>query len=214
MSGSIVSHSHSDIPLLPYNSTNNTASQSRQRSTAPVYEGSFGHPFNWKTDSLVWWCICHILGRHTPDDLKWFLNGDGGTTPGQELHDRYLQRIQQISVVQGLVLATAAVFITTNPPSREVQDIDYTSPASYACLAESLVFSLFGILFQLQLYTSGSIFQEHGAATIAERWKILWYLLSLVIPVIVFVISVVLLLMAIVLTAFTSHNKTVQFVLA
>ncbi|KAG2064404.1 hypothetical protein BDR04DRAFT_264060 [Suillus decipiens] len=182
----------------------NTILQTTQTTTPPCKGPSHSFPFDWEAlDSLILWCIYYISNGHANPQHK------RGT--GKRLHDRYLQRIQQISVVQGLVLTTAAVFTTTVPPLP--QDVDYISHASYACLAESLVFSLFGLLFQLKLYTSGSIFQEHGVVkdeTNLERWKVFGYLLSLVIPVIIFGISVVLLLMAVVLTAFTSHIKTVQ----
>ncbi|KAG2357044.1 hypothetical protein BDR07DRAFT_399248 [Suillus spraguei] len=78
----------------------------------------------------------------------------------EKLHERYLQQLQQISVVQGLVLTTTTVFITTNPPHEN--DIEYISSASYACLTESLVFSLFGLLFQAS--TSGFVFQKCNTA--------------------------------------------------
>ncbi|KAG1803985.1 uncharacterized protein BJ212DRAFT_1395428, partial [Suillus subaureus] len=76
----------------------------------------------------------------------------------EELHHQYLTQLNQISIVQGLVLTTAAVFISSNPPL--VTEVDYTSHASYACLAESLVFSLFGLLFQLKVSASGFLFQR------------------------------------------------------
>jgi hypothetical protein len=58
------------------------------------------------------------------------------------------------------VLTTAAVFISSNPPL--VKEVNYASSVSYACLAESLVFSLFGLLFQLKVSASGFIFQKRN----------------------------------------------------
>ncbi|KAG2064396.1 hypothetical protein BDR04DRAFT_1110164 [Suillus decipiens] len=151
---------------------------------------------------------CYIFTGH--GDLHWLYNILKKRNTWENLHKQYLQQIQNMSNVQGLVLATAAVFTTTTPPL--LQDVDYISHASYACLAESLVFSLFGLLFQLRVYTSAIIFQPHSAAeaVIRTRWRIFGHLLSLAVPIVIFGISVVLLLMAVVLTGFTSHTKTVQ----
>ncbi|KAG1729473.1 hypothetical protein EDD22DRAFT_407635 [Suillus occidentalis] len=46
----------------------------------------------------------------------------------------------------GLVLTTVAVFIFTQPPLKQ---INYAASGPYTLLSESLVFSLFGLLFQL-----------------------------------------------------------------
>ncbi|KAG2088759.1 uncharacterized protein F5147DRAFT_418091 [Suillus discolor] len=136
-------------------------------------------------------------------DLHWLydLLREGNTW--EELHRQYLTQLNQVSTVQGLVLATAAVFISSNPPL--VNDVDYTSKASYACLAESLVFSLFGLLFQLKVSAAGILFQKRSAAEIIieRRWRIFWHLLGMAVPIVIFTISVVLLLIAIVLTGFT-----------
>ncbi|KAG2145737.1 hypothetical protein BD769DRAFT_1636424, partial [Suillus cothurnatus] len=108
-------------------------------------------------------------------DLQW-LHGllkirKGDTYQWEELHRQYLAQLNQVSTVQGLVLATAAVFISSNPPLPK--EVNYSSAASYACLAESLVFSLFGLLFQLKVSASGFIFQKHSAAEIIieRRWR-------------------------------------------
>ncbi|KAG1727425.1 hypothetical protein EDB19DRAFT_2042858 [Suillus lakei] len=131
-----------------------------------------------------------------------------------ELHRQYLTQLNQVSTVQGLVLATAAVFISSNPPL--VKDVDYASNASYACLAESLIFSLFGLLFQLRASANGFLFQKRSAAEIIiqRRWRIFWHLLGLAVPIMIFGISVVLLLLAIVLTGFASYSETVQLYLS
>jgi hypothetical protein len=143
-------------------------------------------------------------------DLHWLHNllKEGNTW--EELHRQYLAQLNQVSTVQGLVLATAAVFISSNPPLAN--KVNYISSASYACLAESLVFSLFGLLFQLKVSASGFLFQKRSAAEIIieRRWRIFWHLLSLAVPIILFSISVILLLIAIVLTGFASHSEAVK----
>ncbi|KAG2121989.1 hypothetical protein BD769DRAFT_1671065 [Suillus cothurnatus] len=87
------------------------------------------------------------------------------------------QRLKQLSIgstmQQGLVLTTAAVFISSNPPLPK--EVNYSSSASYACLAESLVFLLFGLLFQLKVSASGFIFQKHSATEIIIE-RIFWHL--------------------------------------
>ncbi|KAG1863180.1 hypothetical protein DFJ58DRAFT_725080 [Suillus subalutaceus] len=127
-------------------------------------------------------------------DLHWLYDFLKEGNNWEELHRQYLTQLNQVSTVQALVLTTAAVFMSSKPPL--VDDVDYSSPASYACLAESLVFSLFGLLFQLKVSASGFIFQKRSAAEIIieRRWRIFWHLLSLVVPIIIFTISVVLLL--------------------
>ncbi|KAG1892908.1 uncharacterized protein F5891DRAFT_1197098 [Suillus fuscotomentosus] len=143
-------------------------------------------------------------------DLRWLhaLLKEGDNW--EILHGRYLTQLNQVSTVQGLVLATVAVFISSSPPLAK--DVNYTSNASYACLAESLVFSLFGLLFQLKVSAAGIIFQQRSAAKVImeARWRIFWHLLSLTVPIIIFTISVILLLIAIVLTGFASGSETVR----
>ncbi|KIK43477.1 hypothetical protein CY34DRAFT_803826 [Suillus luteus UH-Slu-Lm8-n1] len=147
-------------------------------------------------------------------DLHWLHNllKEGNTW--EELHRQYLTQLNQVSIVQGLVLTTAAVFISSNPPLRA--DVNYTSHASYACLAESLVFSLFGLLFQLRISAAGFLFQDRSAAEIIieRRWRIFWHLLGLAVPIVIFGVSVVLLLIAIVLTGFASDSDSVKLYLS
>jgi hypothetical protein len=152
--------------------------------------------FTWRSD-------LHWLHDVLKEENKW-----------EELHRQYQVQLNQVSTVQALVLTTAAVFISSKPPL--VDDVNYGSQASYACLAESLVFSLFGLLFQLKVSASGFLFQQRSAAEliIERRWRIFWHLLGLTVPIIVFIISVVLLLIAIVLTGFTSQSKAVQLYLS
>ncbi|KAG1837578.1 hypothetical protein DFJ58DRAFT_749447 [Suillus subalutaceus] len=147
-------------------------------------------------------------------DLHWLYDLLKEGNNWEELHRQYMTQLNQMSTAQGLVLTTAAVFISSKPPL--VDDVDYSSHASYACLAESLVFSLFGLLFQLKVSASGFLFQQRSTAEIIieRRWRIFWHLFGLVVPIIIFTISVVLLLIAIVLTGFASHSKTVQLYLS
>ncbi|KAG2064860.1 hypothetical protein BDR04DRAFT_1109520 [Suillus decipiens] len=200
-------------------SAHDTDSQSARPHTAiESDERIFAEfPHKWKApDSPIVRCIftmcCCIFTGHS--NLEWLHNTLKKENTWETLHSQYLQQIQYISTVQGLVLTTAAVFITTTPPL--LQDVDYISYASYACLAESLVFSLFGLLFQLKVYTSEIIFQPHSTAKaiIRTRWRIFGHILSLAVPIIIFVISVTLLLMAVVLTGFTSRSETVKIYLS
>ncbi|KAG1807975.1 uncharacterized protein BJ212DRAFT_715158 [Suillus subaureus] len=202
-----------------------------QPHTAPNDSGSFFDQFprKWVTPESfilrhIFKICCLIFTWH--DDLHWLhdLLKEGNTW--EELHRQYLTQLNQVSIVQGLVLTTAAVFISSNPPLAK--QVNYASSASYACMAESLVFSLFGLLFQLKASASGFLFksvvlQKYGfycqsgrpALTssqiiIERRWRIFWHLLGLAVPIIIFSISVVLLLIAIVLTGFVSHSETVR----
>ncbi|KAG2357049.1 hypothetical protein BDR07DRAFT_1421459 [Suillus spraguei] len=187
--------------------------QSSQRRNAPDESFFTQFPRMWEApESRIWRYIfricCYVFtGR---GDLHWLHDLLKEGNSWEVLHGRYVNQLNQVSTVQALVLTTTAVFITTNPPLGN--DVDYTSHASYACLAESLVFSLFGLLFQLKTSTSVFIFQKRSTAEIIieRRWRIFWHLLGLAVPIIVFGISVVLLLMAIVLTGFTSHTETVK----
>ncbi|KAG1724696.1 uncharacterized protein EDB91DRAFT_1170218 [Suillus paluster] len=147
-------------------------------------------------------------------DLRWLHSLLREGDNWEQLHGHYLTQLNQLSTVQGLVLATAAVFMSSNPPL--MQDVNYSSNASYACLAESLVFSLFGLLFQLKVSANGFIFRKREAAKVIveRRWRIFWHILGLAVPVILFGISVVLMIAAIVLTGFSSHSKTVQLYLS
>ncbi|KAG2034679.1 hypothetical protein BDR03DRAFT_593881 [Suillus americanus] len=192
-------------------------SQSSQLHTAP--DESFFHKFpsTWNAPESfiprhIFTMCCLIFTWRS--DLNWLYNLLKEGNNWEELHRQYMTQLNQVSTVQALVLTTTAVFMSSNPPL--VNDVDYSSPASYACLAESLVFSLFGLLFQLRVSASGFLFQRRSAAEIIieRRWRIFWHLLSLAVPIIIFAISVVLLLLAIVLTGFASHSKSVQLYLS
>lgn len=174
-------------------------------------------PRNWKVpESFIlrhMFKLCCLIFTWR-SDLHWLHNllAEGNTW--EELHRQYLTQLNQVSIVQGLVLTTTAVFISSNPPLRA--DVNYTSQASYACLAESLVFSLFGLLFQLRISAAGFLFQKRSAAEIIieRRWRIFWHLLGLAVPIVIFGISVVLLLIAIVLTGFASNSDSVKLYLS
>jgi hypothetical protein len=190
-------------------------SQSSQSHTNGIFFKGF--PLKWnEPESSISWCVfklcCLIFTWH--GDLHWLHDLLKEGNNWEELHRQYLTQLNQVSTAQGLVLATAAVFISSNPPL--VKDVDYTSDVSYACLAESLVFSLFGLLLQLKVSASGMLFQKRHTADviIQRRWRIFWHLFGLAVPIITFTMSVVLLLMAIVLTGFSSHSKTAQLYLS
>ncbi|KAG1869411.1 hypothetical protein DFJ58DRAFT_765990 [Suillus subalutaceus] len=183
------------------------------RDTAPNESFFDQFPHKWDAPESfiprhIFKICCLIFTWH--DDLHWLHNllKEGNTW--EELHRQYLTQVDKVTIVQGLVLTTAAVFISSNPPL--VKEVNYSSSASYACMAESLVFSLFGLLFQLKASASGFLFQKRSAAEIIieRRWRIFWHLLGLAVPIIIFSISVVLLLIAIVLTGFASHSETVK----
>ncbi|KAG2363276.1 hypothetical protein BDR07DRAFT_1404757 [Suillus spraguei] len=193
-------------------------SQSSQPHPAPGPDVDFFHEFPSKWEApksfisrRIFKLCCLIFTWR--GDLHWLHDLLREENNWEELHSQYLTQLNQVSIVQGLVLTTAAIFISTNPP---LNDVDYTSHASYACLAESLVFSLFGLLFQLKVSASGIIFKKRSAAKIItkRRWRIFWHLLGLAVPIIIFGISVVLLLMAVVLTGFKSDSKAVQLYLS
>ncbi|KAG0701825.1 hypothetical protein DFH29DRAFT_1069455 [Suillus ampliporus] len=94
-------------------------------------------------------------------DLQWlyYLLSKGDNW--EQMHSQYLTLLGQVSTVQGLVLATVAIFLCSVPPVSD--DIDYISRLSYACLAESLVFSLFGLLYQLNAYFAATRYQKRAA---------------------------------------------------
>ncbi|KAG0694973.1 hypothetical protein DFH29DRAFT_296079 [Suillus ampliporus] len=173
-------------------------------------------PSTWQApDSFMSRCIfkicCFIFTFR--GDLHWLHDFLKEGNNWEQLHGQYLTQLSYLSTVQGLLLATAAVFLSSNPPTQG--HLDYTSDASYACLAESLVFSLFGLLFQLRAFATGFIFRRREAAEIIieRRWRIFWHLLGLVVPVIIFGISVVLMIIAILITGISSHSNTVRLYL-
>ncbi|KAG0701826.1 hypothetical protein DFH29DRAFT_875637 [Suillus ampliporus] len=195
----------------------------------PVPDGKFFQrfPATWDVPDFfmsrwIFKTCCFIFTLH--GDLKWLYGLLAKGDNWEQMHGQYLTQLNQVSIVQGLVLATAAVFLSSNPPLA--QHVDYISDSSYACLAESLIFSLFGLLFQLKASASGFVFRKREAAEdgrpeltplqviIERRWRIFWHLLGLAVPIILFGISVVLMIVAIVLTGFSSHSKVVQIYLS
>ncbi|KAG1724695.1 uncharacterized protein EDB91DRAFT_122092 [Suillus paluster] len=172
-----------------------------------------GFPSTWDppTFCISKWAFkicCVVFTFH--GDLIWlyYLLSTGDNW--EELHTQYLSLLGQLSTIQGLVLATVAVFISSNPPLP--QDVDYSSGLSYACLAESLVFSLFGLLYQLHAFFAATRYQKRATTKVIifRRWRIFWHLLGLAVPVILFFISVVLMIVAIGFTGFLSQSTLVQ----
>ncbi|KAG1744813.1 hypothetical protein EDB19DRAFT_2037837 [Suillus lakei] len=162
-------------PLMPHHSQNiQLASRNPQPSSSDDFaKESFYDTFppKWEVPRsliprYIFKLCCFIFTWR--GDLVWLHNFLKEGDTWVELHRQYLTQLNQVSTVQGLVLATAAVFISSNPPLMKA--VNYTSNASYACLAESLVFSLFGLLFQLKASASGFFFQKRSAAE-EEYWR-------------------------------------------
>jgi hypothetical protein len=123
----------------------------------------------------------------------------------ENFHTLYLTQINQLSTVQGLVLTTVAVFISTPPPLKQ---INYAADGPYTLLSESLVFSLFGLLFQLYTSVVGQSYQKQKTfkALKRSRWLFLFHIVILSIPVYIFGISLLLLIFAISVTGFLSSS--------
>lgn len=127
----------------------------------------------------------------------------------ENFHTEYLKQINQCSTVQGLVLTTVAVFISTLPPLKQ---INYAASGPYTLLSESLVFSLFGLLFQLYTSVVGQSYQKQKTfrALKRSRWLFICHIIILSIPVYTFGISLLLLIFAISVTGFLSSSKSAQ----
>ncbi|KAG2753609.1 hypothetical protein P692DRAFT_20828565 [Suillus brevipes Sb2] len=150
-------------------------------------------------------CICLTL--HSDLEFMWeiFREPNGWET----FHNLYLIQINQLSTVQGLVLTTVAVFISTQPPLKQ---INYAANGPYTLLSESLVFSLFGLLFQLYTSVVGQSYQKKKTfkALKRSRWLFICHIIILSIPVYTFGISLLLLIFAISVTGFLSSSKLAQ----
>jgi hypothetical protein len=127
----------------------------------------------------------------------------------ENFHTLYLTQINQLSTVQGLVLTTVAVFISTPPPLRQ---INYAADGPYTLLSESLVFSLFGLLLQLFTSVVGQTYQKQNTfkALKRNRWLFLCHIIVLSIPVYLFGISLLMLIFAISVTGFLSSSYSAQ----
>ncbi|KAG2119363.1 hypothetical protein DEU56DRAFT_123781 [Suillus clintonianus] len=153
-------------------------------------------PVRWRPPTstfplFIFRMMCFCLTFHWDLNFMWeiFREPQGW----EDFHVQYLSQINQLSTVQGLVLTTVAVFISTPPP---VKQIDYTAYGPYTLLSESLVFSLFGLLFQLYISVIGQSYQKRKTfkALKKNRWLFLCHIIILSIPVYVFGISLLLLL--------------------
>ncbi|KAG1759782.1 hypothetical protein EDD22DRAFT_971482 [Suillus occidentalis] len=177
----------------------------RTKQTKPI-------PTRWRPPSsfiprLIFRIMCFCLTFHWNLDFMWeiFREPNGW----ENFHTLYLTQINQLSTVQGLVLTTVAVFISTPPPLKQ---INYAADGPYTLLSESLVFSLFGLLFQLYTSVVGQGYQKQKTfkALKRNRWLFLFHIIILSIPVYIFSISLLLLLFAISVTGFWSSSTSAQ----
>ncbi|KAG1779923.1 hypothetical protein EV702DRAFT_46120 [Suillus placidus] len=191
---------HNDTPDL--HRSHNT----RTKRTKPI-------PTRWQPPSsffprLIFRMMCFCLTLHSDLDFMWeiFREPDGW----EHFHTLYLAQIHQLSTVQGLVLTTVAVFISTPPPLKQ---IDYADDVPYTLLSESLVFALFGLLSQLYISVVGQSYQKQKTfkqALKRNRWLFLCHIIILSIPVYIFGISLLLLIFAISVTGFLSSSTSAQ----
>ncbi|KAG1837576.1 hypothetical protein DFJ58DRAFT_144832 [Suillus subalutaceus] len=117
-------------------------------------------PARWRPPSspfprVIFHVMCFGLTFHSNLDFMWeiFQEPNGW----ENFHTLYLTQINQLSTVQGLLLTTVAVFISTPSPLKQ---IDYSADGPYTLLSESLVFSLFGLLLQLFTSVVGQTYQK------------------------------------------------------
>ncbi|KAG2739278.1 hypothetical protein P692DRAFT_20220145 [Suillus brevipes Sb2] len=161
-------------------------------------------PTRWRPPSsfiprLIFHIMCFCLTFHWNLDFMWeiFREPNGW----ENFHTLYLTQINQLS--------TVAFIISTPSP---LPQIDYTASGPYTLLSESLVFSLFGLLFQLYTSVVGQSYQKQKTfkALKQNRWLFLFHIIILSIPVYIFSISLLLLLFAISVTGFLSSSTSAQ----
>ncbi|KAG1720118.1 uncharacterized protein EDB91DRAFT_357161 [Suillus paluster] len=169
-------------------------------------------PTRWKPPKsfvprLIFHVMCFCLTFHSNLDFIWeiFREPKGW----ESFHIQYLAQLNQLSTVQGLLLTTVAVFISTPPPLKQ---INYAADGPYTLLSESLVFSLFGLLFQLYVSVVGQSYQQQKTFKTLKRnrWLFLCHIMILSIPIYIFAISLLLLLFAISVTGFLSSSTSAQ----
>lgn len=169
-------------------------------------------PTQWRPPSslfprVIFHVMCFCLTFHSNLDFMWeiFREPNGW----ENFHTLYLTQINQLSTVQGLLLTTVAVFISTPPPLHQ---INYAADGPYTLLSESLVFSLFGLLLQLFTSVVGQSYQKQKTfkALKRNRWLFLCHIIVLSIPVYLFGISLLLLIFAISVTGFLSSSTSAQ----
>ncbi|KAG2140248.1 uncharacterized protein EDB93DRAFT_1252882 [Suillus bovinus] len=195
---------YSETQLEGYNDAPDTH-KTRTKPTKPI-------PTRWRPPTsffprLIFHITCFCLAFHSDLNFMWdiFREPDGW----ENFHALYLTQINQLSTVQGLVLTTVAVFISTPPPLKQ---IDYAADGPYTLLSESLVFSLFSLLFQLYTSVVGHSYQKQKTfkALKRSRWLFLCHIMTLSIPVYIFAISLLLLIFGISLTGFMSSSTSAQ----
>jgi len=112
-----------------------------------AHSGGFIDKFlskNW-LGKFVFRYICWItLGRQSLDEFK----ADAGKD-WKECNMRLRDAVEQITIVQGLVLAVCAAFLTTTPP---LQSVDYTRPRSYLWFFLSFTISMWGLVCQILFF--------------------------------------------------------------
>ncbi|KAG1724692.1 uncharacterized protein EDB91DRAFT_121818 [Suillus paluster] len=170
-------------------------------------------PSRWKPPKsfvprLIFHVTCFCLTFHSNLDFMWeiFQEPKGW----ESFHIKYLAQLNQLSTVQGLLLTTVAVFISTPAPLPQI--VNYGAGGPYTLLSESLVFSLFGLLFQLYVSVVGQSYQQQKTFKTLKRnrWLFLCHIMILSIPIYTFAISLLLLLFAISVTGFLSSSTSAQ----
>ncbi|KAG1721049.1 uncharacterized protein EDB91DRAFT_1256706 [Suillus paluster] len=185
----------------------NEETPSQHRSHKKPTKPTKSLPTRWKPPKsfvprLIFHVMCFCLTLHSNLDFMWeiFQEPKGW----ESFHIKYLVQLNQLSTVQGLLLTTVAVFISTGAPLQQI--VNYDAGGPYTLLSESLVFSLFGLLFQLYISVVGQSYQQQKTF----KWLFLCHIMILSIPIYTFAISLLLLLFAISVTGFLSSSDLAQ----
>ncbi|KAG0701823.1 hypothetical protein DFH29DRAFT_541382 [Suillus ampliporus] len=204
---------------VPYDSLKHFPAQDAKEEIPPLLRSHSRHakqrkpiPVQWQPPTsfvprLIFRVMCFCLTFHSSLDFMWevFREPNGW----ESFHVQYLVQLNQLSTIQGLVLTTVAVFISTPPPLKQ---INYAADGPYTLLSESLVFALFGLLFQLYTSVVGQSYQKRKTfkALKRNRWLFLCHIMILSIPIYIFGISLLLLIFAISVTGFLSSSTSAQ----
>ncbi|KAG2098761.1 uncharacterized protein F5147DRAFT_357605 [Suillus discolor] len=150
--------------------------------------------------------LCYIFVADSNLESFWKRISRDSSKGWKDYHAEYFEFLNRISTVQGLLLTTTAVFISTAAP---LSILNYAADIPYACLSESLVFALFGLF--LQLFVSAYLGPRYKRAKTLEeleekRWMIFCHLFNLALPALFFNASLGWLLKAIVITGCMSQS--------
>ncbi|KAG1794789.1 uncharacterized protein HD556DRAFT_1367113 [Suillus plorans] len=150
--------------------------------------------------------LCYIFVADSNLQTFWKKVSRDSSKGWEDYHAEYFDFLNRISTVQGLLLTTSAVFISTAAP---LSILNYAADIPYACLSESLVFALFGLF--LQLFVSAYLGPRYKRTkTLDElkerRWMIFCHLFNLALPALLFNSSLGWLLAAIVITGCMSQS--------